>query len=102
MNKLIDDVQLERVADVLKAVAHPVRLRIVEFLEDGEKSVTEIQACLGITQSLTSQHLGQLRVRGVLQARKEGNVVQYSIANPSVTKVIHCIRDSSPEAKRNN
>ena len=91
----IEDGQLERVAETLKAVSHPARLRIVEILEHGERSVTEIQDFLGITQSLTSQHLSNMRVRGVLKSRKNGNMVYYSIDNDDVVKVIHCIRNDS-------
>ena len=93
-NQLLDEGQLTRVAETLKAVSHPIRLRVVEILEHGERSVTEIQDCLGITQSLTSQHLTNMRMRGVLKFRKNGNMVYYSLANPDVVKVIHCIRES--------
>jgi ArsR family transcriptional regulator len=88
----IDQARIERAAEVLKTVAHPVRLRIVELLEGGEKSVTELKGLLGVTQPLTSQHLSQMRMRGVLRCRREGAQVYYSIANPDVVKVIHCIR----------
>ena len=88
----IDQMKIDRAAEVLKTVAHPVRLRIVELLEGGEKSVTEIKELLGVTQPLTSQHLSQMRMRGVLGSRREGSQVYYSIANPDVVKVIHCIR----------
>jgi ArsR family transcriptional regulator len=88
----IDQGKIDRAAEVLKTVAHPVRLRIVELLEGGEKSVTEIKELLGVTQPLTSQHLSQMRMRGVLGSRREGSQVYYSIANPDVVKVIHCIR----------
>lgn len=98
MRSVLEDEQLNRAAEILKTVSHPVRLRIIEMLEDGERSVTEIQDGLGITQSLTSQHLSHMRVRGVLQARKNGNNVYYSIANPDVVKVIHCIRQAKPVA----
>jgi ArsR family transcriptional regulator len=90
----IDQERIERAAEVLKTVAHPVRLRIVELLESGEKSVTELKDLLGVTQPLTSQHLSQMRMRGVLGSRREGALVYYSIANPDVVKVIHCIRRS--------
>ena len=88
----IDQARIERAAAVLKAVAHPLRLRIVELLESGEKSVNELKDLLGVTQPLTSQHLSQMRMRGVLGSRREGSLVYYSIANPDVVKVIHCIR----------
>jgi ArsR family transcriptional regulator len=88
----IDQARIERAAEVLKTVAHPLRLRIVELLESGEKSVNELKELLGVTQPLTSQHLSQMRMRGVLGSRREGTLVYYSIANPDVVKVIHCIR----------
>src|SRR5512137_839606 len=88
----IDQERIERAAEVLKTVAHPLRLRIVELLESGEKSVNELRDLLGVTQPLTSQHLSQMRMRGVLGSRREGSLVYYSIANPDVVKVIHCIR----------
>jgi len=88
----IERERIERAAAVLKTVAHPVRLRIVELLEAGEKSVTELRQLLGLTQPLTSQHLTQMRMRGVLGTRRDGAQVYYSIANPDVVKVIHCIR----------
>ncbi len=90
----IDQARIERAAEVLKTVAHPLRLRIVELLESGEKSVNELRDLLGVTQPLTSQHLLQMRMRGVLGSRREGTLVYYSIANPDVVKVIHCIRHS--------
>ena len=96
MKSLQEDEQLQRAAETLRVVSHPARLRIVEILVDGERSVTEVQDSLGITQSQTSQHLSNMRVRGVLKCRKDGNMVYYSIANPDVVKVIHCIRQGSP------
>ncbi len=99
VRKILNDSQLERAAETLKAVSHPARLKIIEILEEGERSVTEIQDYLGITQSLTSQHLSNMRVRGVLKCRKNGSMVYYSIANPDVVKVIHCIRNGRPEEK---
>jgi DNA-binding transcriptional ArsR family regulator len=90
----IDQARIERAAEVLKTVAHPLRLRIVELLESGEKSVNELKGLLGVTQPLTSQHLSQMRMRGVLGSRRDGTLVYYSIANPDVVKVLHCIRRS--------
>jgi len=95
--KPIDDEKLRLAAETLKAVAHPVRLRIIEILEKGEKSVTQICAKLGTKQSLTSQQLNRMKDKGVLNSRREGNLVYYSIANPRVIKVIHCIRQSAED-----
>jgi ArsR family transcriptional regulator len=92
MEASIEQERIERAAEVLKTVAHPARLRIVELLEHRERTVTEIKDLLGLTQPLTSQHLTQMRTRGVLRTRRDGAQVYYSIANPDVVKVIHCIR----------
>jgi DNA-binding transcriptional ArsR family regulator len=98
---LIDLARLEEAAAVLKAVAHPVRLRIVELLEAGEMTVTELLNCLGTQQAYTSQQLNILKARGVVAARRQGNQSYYSIANPGAIKVIHCIRGhSNQEADR--
>jgi ArsR family transcriptional regulator len=83
----------QRVAEVLKAVAHPERLRIVELLENGEKCVNDIMEGLGSKQSITSQQLNMMRDKGVLQCRREGAKVYYKIANENVIKVLHCIYD---------
>ena len=63
----------------LKALAHPTRLEILCVLRDGEKSVYELQTLLGCTQSNISQHLGVMRERNVLQARKDANQVYYGV-----------------------
>lgn len=83
-----------RVARTLKAVAHPIRLQIIDLLERGERSVGEIVTTLGTKSALTSQQLGLMRDRGVLEARREGNHVYYRIANSHVVQVIHCVRRS--------
>jgi ArsR family transcriptional regulator len=86
---------LERAADVLKTVAHPVRLQIIDFLEEGEKSVTEICDHLGAQQPYTSQQLALLKAKSILGARRSGNQVLYSIAHPGVIKIIHCVRQQA-------
>lgn len=101
VRKYIEDQQLEKAAETLRVVSHPARLRIIELLEEGELSVTQIQGILGITQSQTSQHLNNMRIRGVLKSRKNGNMVYYSIANDDVVKVIHCIRNDSTQNRAN-
>ncbi len=85
---------LERAAEVLKAMAHPLRLKIVEILhKNGELTVTEISKHLGISQSLTSQQLGKMKVQGIIKSRREGNTVFYSIEHPGAVKIIHCLME---------
>ena len=81
----------QRVAEVLKAVAHPVRLQIVAALEDKALCVADIMAAVGGKQAMTSQQLNMMRTRGVLEARRQGNRVFYSIANPNVIKLLDCM-----------
>jgi DNA-binding transcriptional ArsR family regulator len=87
-------------AEVLKAVAHPLRLQIVEALEGGEKSVGEIVEALGEKQAITSQQLNLMKDRGVLASRREGPKVFYRILNPNVIRVLNCVYDHCETAGR--
>ncbi len=71
-------------AEFFKALAHPVRIRILEVLRGGEKSVTELQQALNLDQSAVSQQLSILRAKGVLQTRKEGTSVLYQVSEPLI------------------
>ncbi len=88
-----------RVARTLKAVAHPLRLQILDVLEGGERAVGAIVEATGAKPAITSQQLGLMRDRGVLEARREGVHVYYRIANRHVVDVIHCIRRSCRAAE---
>jgi ArsR family transcriptional regulator len=78
-------------AEVLKAVAHPLRLQIVEALEGGELSVGEIVETLGEKQAITSQQLNLMKDKGVLASRREGARVYYHVSNPNAIKVLNCV-----------
>ncbi|MCU0588727.1 MAG: metalloregulator ArsR/SmtB family transcription factor [Syntrophobacteraceae bacterium] len=86
---------LEKAADVLRTVAHPVRLQIIDFLEEGERTVTEICEHLGAQQPYTSQQLALLKAKGILGARRSGNQVLYSITHAGVLKIIQCVRQQA-------
>jgi DNA-binding transcriptional ArsR family regulator len=84
--------QLERAANMLKAIAHPMRIAIIGFLEQGESlSVTQIHEKLGIEQSTTSHHLGILKDKGVLISRREGKNTYYSLKHESLKNIINCV-----------
>lgn len=83
----------EQVAEVLKAVAHPVRLQIVELLETNEMCVGDIVEALGGKQAVTSQQLNMMRDKGVLECRRDGAKVFYRIENKNVIKLLHCVYD---------
>ena len=84
--------QLEKAANMLRAIAHPMRIAIMNFLEDGtKKTVTEIHENLNIEQSTASHHLGILRDKGVLVASREGKNTFYSIKHNKLSTLIDCI-----------
>ena len=99
---LIPMEELERVTPMLRAVAHPVRLRVLDFLRrEGEaRSVSEIEKACGVPQAVVSQQLRILKDQGVLFARRQGNFVLYDIAAPSVLLVLDCIRSHRGGAER--
>jgi ArsR family transcriptional regulator len=83
----------EDVAEVLKAVAHPVRLQIIELLEHREMCVGDIVDALGGKQAITSQQLNMMKDKGVLGCRRDGTKVFYRIENKNVIKLLHCMYD---------
>jgi ArsR family transcriptional regulator, virulence genes transcriptional regulator len=83
---------LEIAANMLKAIAHPIRISIVGCLEDGEKkTVTEIHNQLGIEQSTASHHLVILKDRGVLASKREGKNTRYYLKHPNLKLILNCI-----------
>jgi ArsR family transcriptional regulator len=89
---LADWERVEKATGILKTVAHPLRLRIVDLLSEGERTVGDIQNQLGVSQSLTSQQLSVMKSRGVLKSRREGRLTYYAIERPEVIQVLHCLR----------
>jgi ArsR family transcriptional regulator, virulence genes transcriptional regulator len=84
--------KIDKAADLMKAIAHPVRLSILGYLSDGEEfSVTRIHELLKIEQSTASHHLGVLKDKGVLNARREGKNKYYSLRNKNLRKLVECI-----------
>ncbi len=75
-------------ADLFKAIAHPTRIRILELLKDGELCVCDIFEELNVEQANTSQHLAVLKKQDVLQSRKEGLRVIYSIKYPEIIDLL--------------
>ncbi|MCK6460050.1 MAG: metalloregulator ArsR/SmtB family transcription factor [Planctomycetes bacterium] len=84
---------LEDAARVLRAVAHPLRLRLLEILgHAGEKNVTSLCEASGAPQPAVSQQLARLRHEGVLAARRDGSQVFYRVARPEVLGLLECVR----------
>lgn len=72
----------------LKAISHPLRLKILCVLDNDEMSVQEILNTVGTTQSNVSQHLCLLKDKGIVRSRKEANRVFYSLDNETVKKIL--------------
>lgn len=66
-------------AEFFKALGHPIRIRIIELLLEGERSVQELQEALELEQPVVSQQLAMLRGKNVVKARKEGTTVRYTV-----------------------
>lgn len=93
-HQLIDqDEHIEQASRAMKAMSHPLRLKILCVLGDQEVSVQEIVDSVGTSQSNISQHLAILRDKGVLRTRKDANRVYYRIADPRILKLISMMRD---------
>lgn len=76
-------------ADLLKALAHPVRLCIVKgLIEKGECNVSYMQFCLDIPQSTVSQHLQKLKSAGIIEARRNGLEVYYMVCNNKAAELV--------------
>src|SRR5450432_2126374 len=75
-------------ADLFKALAHPARIRVLEVLVEGERSVGELQPLVGIESSHLSQQLAVLRRAGLVTARKVGATVYYTIKDPLVAELL--------------
>ena len=94
VNKLIDrDEDILQASMAIKAIAHPLRLKVLCVLGDGELSVQEIVDSVGTSQSNISQHLAILRDKGVLSTRKDANRVYYRIGDPRTVKLVGMMRD---------
>jgi DNA-binding transcriptional ArsR family regulator len=88
----LDIERLESVANMLKAIAHPMRIAILGLLENDVKlTVSEIHQKLGIEQSSTSHHLGILKDKGVLGSKRDGKNTIYFLKHENFAKVIECV-----------
>jgi DNA-binding transcriptional ArsR family regulator len=84
--------KLNLAANMLKAIAHPLRIAILNLLENGEKlSVTEIHIKLGIDQASASHHLGILKDKGILLSKREGKNTFYILKHPDLSSIIDCL-----------
>jgi ArsR family transcriptional regulator len=78
-------------SEVLKALGHPVRLKIVAGLCTRECNVKYIWECLGLPQATVSQHLALLKHKGIIEGKRDGVEVHYSVINPLAKKIINSL-----------
>ncbi len=82
-------------AELLKTLAHPVRLCIIKgLLEKGECNVSHMQACLATPQSTISQHLQKLRMAGIIEGRRNGLEIYYRVCNDKVKDLMETLYDT--------
>jgi len=96
--KELDANRLDTAANMLKAIAHPMRIAILKHLEGGKRlTVTEIHELLGIEQSTTSHHLGILRDKGVLCSKRDGKNTFYYLKYDILSQIVDCLESCTCE-----
>jgi len=80
-------------SEFFKALAHPVRIRILDSLRDGEKGVNELSELLRIEPPNVSQQLAILRMRNIVVGRKAGSNVYYSVSDPTLFRLLDVAKD---------
>lgn len=89
---VLDERKIDKAAYLLKAVAHPLRIRIIQMLnESKELNVSTIYKNLNAEQSLISHHLINMRDKGILDIRRSGKNIYYFLVDSSAADVIECI-----------
>lgn len=84
-----DLIKFAEIAEILKALAHPVRLCIVKgLIEKGQCNVSHMQSCLDTPQSTVSQHLQKLRTAGIIEGVRSGLEINYRVCDPRVKQLI--------------
>jgi ArsR family transcriptional regulator len=79
-------------AELLKALGHPIRYCIVEGLLSGEQNVAALVDCLRVPQPTVSQHLQILKAAGILEGRRVGNEMHYSVVNADARKIVAALK----------
>ncbi|HEY7935368.1 MAG TPA: metalloregulator ArsR/SmtB family transcription factor [Solirubrobacteraceae bacterium] len=89
-------------ADFFRVLGHPVRVRMLQVLRDGEHSVGSLQDELDLDSSSTSQHLAALRGQGLLESRKEGTSVFYRVKDPRTLELLELAKHIIAAAREDN
>jgi DNA-binding transcriptional ArsR family regulator len=89
--------KLERAAECMKVMSHPIRLRIVDILMQGEFPVHEIAEFCDLPPHQTCEHLRLLKGHGFLASQRKGRTVYYRIITPQLPGLLECVRKNCPE-----
>ncbi len=89
-------------ADVCRVLGSANRIKIIEVLREGERSVGELSETLGLRQANVSQHLAVMRSKGVLKTRKVGTSIYYSVSNPKIVQACDLMRQVLLEQLKEN
>ena len=79
-------------AEFFRILGHPARVRVLELLSEGERTVGDLQQELGLDSSGTSQHLGVMRRQGILDTRREGTSIFYRVRDPRIFQLLAVAR----------
>ena len=86
--------EIEKAANMIKAISHPMRLAILGYLGEGNRlNVTEIHNLLKIEQSTASHHLGILKDKGILASTRKGKSTLYYLKRQNLSKLVRCISE---------
>lgn len=83
----------QELSEILKSLAHETRLLAVCHIGSGERSVQELEALIGSTQSNVSQHLARLKASGILSSRRDGKQVFYAMASDEVFRLVLALKE---------
>lgn len=91
--KIFDEERAKRCAEILKAIGHPIRLRLIDILANyGDKTVGEMSSILSVPQAIISQQLRILRLNRLVKAQRKGGSAFYSLAEPHLKDILECLR----------
>lgn len=90
----IEAPKLQKIAEILKAISHPLRLEVIELLEERQpQSVGELLGRIDVEPSLLSHHLIKMKDKGILKSFRDGRNIYYQLAFKQITKIFDCLED---------
>ena len=88
--------KLKKASEMLKVIAHPTRIAIIDFIQMNEKTVTEIYQHLNVEQAVASHHLNLMKSKNILVSNRVGKNTYYSLAYDKILDIVNCIEKCQP------